>query len=215
MELCVDESGLLEVLDQPAWTSTYGQWLAANAPDEVSALEMLVLVRQLEALPQAEAEQSAAGVCARYLGKTLEGAAAKEEACAGAASATSFLLGNSFPRFVEAQNQEAEEPSGGGGGSTLDDLLAQQEEEEPPQRRNPPARGKKQGPPKRSSLETKAVELKQSIKDLNKALTDATKIRSDEKADNKATLTNASEGLEALKQAITVLKDFYRKSRRA
>merc|ERR1719482_2085894 len=40
-------------------------------------------------------------------------------------------------------------------------------------------------------------------------------IRSDEKSDNKATLTNASEGLEALKQAITVLKDFYRKSSRA
>jgi hypothetical protein len=68
---------------------------------------------------------------------------------------------------------------------------------------------------RKGSLETKAVELKSSIKDLNKALTDATKIRSDEKADNKATLTNASEGLEALKQAITVLKDFYRKSSRA
>jgi len=68
---------------------------------------------------------------------------------------------------------------------------------------------------RKASLETKASELKQSIKDLNKALTDASNIRSDEKSDNKATLTNASEGLEALKQAITVLKDFYRKSSRA
>merc|ERR1719353_2478604 len=68
---------------------------------------------------------------------------------------------------------------------------------------------------RKASLETKAVELKQSIKDLTKALKDASDIRLDEKKDNKDTLTAASEGLDALKQAITVLKDFYRKSSRA
>merc|ERR1719353_1644018 len=61
---------------------------------------------------------------------------------------------------------------------------------------------------RKASLETKAVELTQALKD-------ASDIRLDEKKDNKDTLTAASEGLDALKQAITVLKDFYRKSSRA
>merc|ERR1719271_2021172 len=68
---------------------------------------------------------------------------------------------------------------------------------------------------KKAAQEEKMAELKQSISDLNLALSDATTIRGNDKAANKATLEAATAGLEALKNAITVLNDFYRKAGRA
>ena len=64
-------------------------------------------------------------------------------------------------------------------------------------------------------LEETQKNLKKDIKDLNTAWQTATTQRNSEKATNKATLEAAGEGLAALKEAITVLEDFYRKSSRA
>merc|ERR1711904_212981 len=47
------------------------------------------------------------------------------------------------------------------------------------------------------------------IADLRKGLFEATELRSEEKADNKKTIGDSEGGLEAVKQAIAVLKDFY------
>jgi len=68
---------------------------------------------------------------------------------------------------------------------------------------------------KKAAQEEEMTELKQSISDLNSALSEATTNRQNDKAANKATLEAATAGLEALKNAITVLNDFYRKSGRA
>jgi len=67
----------------------------------------------------------------------------------------------------------------------------------------------------KATLEETQKNLKQDIKDLNTAWQEATTQRNSEKATNKATLEAAGEGLAALKQAIEVLEDFYRKSSRA
>jgi chromosome segregation ATPase len=67
----------------------------------------------------------------------------------------------------------------------------------------------------KAAQEEQMAELKQSISDLNTALTEATTNRENDKAANKATLEAATAGLEALKNAITVLNDFYRKAGRA
>jgi hypothetical protein len=50
---------------------------------------------------------------------------------------------------------------------------------------------------------------------LNAAYTERTRIREEEKAENKQTLESAQEGLKALTQAIEVLSTFYRKAGRA
>merc|ERR1719217_1445704 len=67
----------------------------------------------------------------------------------------------------------------------------------------------------KAELEETQKNLKKDIKDLNTAWQTATTQRNSEKATNKATLEAAGEGLAALKEAITVLEDFYRKSSRA
>merc|ERR1719487_2617425 len=59
------------------------------------------------------------------------------------------------------------------------------------------------------------TETTQELAKLNKALNDATKLRGEEKAENKQTLTAAREGKAALDNAIDVLQTFYRKSSRA
>jgi DNA repair exonuclease SbcCD ATPase subunit len=65
-----------------------------------------------------------------------------------------------------------------------------------------------------ASLTEKVAELKQQITDLNEAFTSAETRRSNEKAENKATLDAATDGLAALKDAIQVLKDFYRNAKK-
>merc|ERR1719214_464936 len=52
--------------------------------------------------------------------------------------------------------------------------------------------------------------LTKELEELNEALLEATKQRNQEKANNKKTLTDAKEGLTALKQAIKVLTDYYK-----
>jgi len=68
---------------------------------------------------------------------------------------------------------------------------------------------------RKAKLTQTAADLRTSINDLNDAYTEATNLRTDDKAANKATLESASEGYEALKNAIQVLEDFYRKAARA
>merc|ERR1719214_244331 len=53
------------------------------------------------------------------------------------------------------------------------------------------------------------TEVEQEIAELYKSLNEATELRNEEEADNKSTLRDAKEGLEAVTQAIEVLKDFY------
>merc|ERR1719321_2468754 len=57
--------------------------------------------------------------------------------------------------------------------------------------------------------EATIAKLKETIATLTKEL-EATKQRNQEKANNKKTLTDAKEGLTALKQAIKVLTDYYK-----
>jgi hypothetical protein len=52
--------------------------------------------------------------------------------------------------------------------------------------------------------------LTKELGELNEALLEATKNREQEKANNKKTLTDAKEGLVALKEAIKVLSDYYK-----
>merc|ERR1711937_400446 len=51
--------------------------------------------------------------------------------------------------------------------------------------------------------------LANEIADLRKGLFEATELRKEEKADNMKTLGDSKEGLEAVKAAIKVLKEFY------
>jgi hypothetical protein len=67
----------------------------------------------------------------------------------------------------------------------------------------------------KAKLNEVITETTQELVDLNKALNDATKLRGEEKAENKQTLTAAREGKAALENAIEVLTTFYRKSSRA
>jgi len=60
------------------------------------------------------------------------------------------------------------------------------------------------------SLEETVRTLKSEIHDLNRAHHDAAQLRNREKNQNKRELTAASEGLEALRSAISVLNDFYK-----
>merc|ERR1719316_1176204 len=52
-------------------------------------------------------------------------------------------------------------------------------------------------------------ELSNQIADLRKSLFEATELRAKEKAENEKTLADSEAGLEAVKNAISVLKDFY------
>merc|ERR1719324_1333264 len=67
----------------------------------------------------------------------------------------------------------------------------------------------------KEKLKEVITETTQELAELNKALNDATKLRGEEKAENKQTLTAAREGKAALDNAIDVLQTFYRKSSRA
>jgi len=60
------------------------------------------------------------------------------------------------------------------------------------------------------SLEETAKDLKREIKELNSAHRDATRLRSSEKEQNKKELNQAGQGLDALREAIGVLEDFYK-----
>merc|ERR1711904_602503 len=67
-----------------------------------------------------------------------------------------------------------------------------------------------------SANEAETAKLKQEIAELSKAiaenarsLSEATELRANEKADNEKTIADATSGLEAVKQAITVLGEFY------
>merc|ERR1719213_523045 len=66
----------------------------------------------------------------------------------------------------------------------------------------------------KAKLEEERDTLTEEILQLEKDLNEATEVRNEDKANNKKTLGDAGEGLEALKEAIKVLKDYYRKAGR-
>merc|ERR1719238_2301656 len=68
---------------------------------------------------------------------------------------------------------------------------------------------------KRDELEEELSELAAALKELNAALEEATKLRAESKEENLTTLKEAKEGLGAVKEALTVLKVFYKKSAKA
>jgi hypothetical protein len=68
---------------------------------------------------------------------------------------------------------------------------------------------------KKAKLIVEKDTLNTEIVELMSALTNATNDRGDEKADHEATMKTAQEGLTALEQAISVLKDFYSGASRA
>jgi hypothetical protein len=57
--------------------------------------------------------------------------------------------------------------------------------------------------------------LKEEITELYAALEKATKLRDDEKEGNEQTIKDSTEGLEAIKEAITILKEFYKEAAKA
>merc|ERR1719207_301552 len=61
-----------------------------------------------------------------------------------------------------------------------------------------------------SRLKESIPALKQDLEDLNTGLVEATEQRDTDKANNAKTLTDPKEGLVALKEAIQVLKDYYK-----
>jgi chromosome segregation ATPase len=63
---------------------------------------------------------------------------------------------------------------------------------------------------RQTSLVQEKTRLTSEIAELTSALTNATNVRAQEKTDNDATVTNAKEGLTALKEAIRVLSEFYK-----
>jgi len=68
---------------------------------------------------------------------------------------------------------------------------------------------------KRDELEEELEELAAALKELNAALEEATKLRAENKEENLTTLKEAKEGLGAVKEALTVLKVFYKKAGKA
>jgi len=68
---------------------------------------------------------------------------------------------------------------------------------------------------KRDELEEELEELAAALKDLNAALDEATTLREESKEENLATLKEAKEGHGAVKEALTVLKVFYKKGAKA
>jgi len=70
-----------------------------------------------------------------------------------------------------------------------------------------------------SKLEVKKADLEESIKtltteleELNEALEKAAKLRDEEKESNSETITKSKEGAAAIKEAITILKEFYKQA---
>lgn len=68
---------------------------------------------------------------------------------------------------------------------------------------------------KQDELEEELEELATALKELNAALDEATKLREESKEENLTTLKEAKEGLGAVKEALTVLKVFYKKGAKA
>jgi len=68
---------------------------------------------------------------------------------------------------------------------------------------------------KQDELEEELESLAKSLKELNEALAEATKLRADEKAENLETIKTGKEGLAAVSEAITILKVFYKQSAKA
>merc|ERR1719359_1944444 len=66
----------------------------------------------------------------------------------------------------------------------------------------------------KAKLEEERDTLTEEILQLENDLNEATEVRNEDKANNKKTLGDAGEGLEALKEAIKVLSDYYRKAGR-
>merc|ERR1719231_1283092 len=67
---------------------------------------------------------------------------------------------------------------------------------------------------RKADLENEIAKLQEELLKLNADLTEATKLRGEENAENKETLENSSECLVAVKQALEVLKEFYGKTSR-
>merc|ERR1719171_1015733 len=65
---------------------------------------------------------------------------------------------------------------------------------------------------KEDTLTSEIGELGDGMQDLAESLSTATKLREDDKVMNAETLKKAKEGLEALKEAIAILKAFYKKA---
>jgi len=65
---------------------------------------------------------------------------------------------------------------------------------------------------KQDDLEEELVNLAASLKELNAALEEATKLRADQKAENIQTLKDAKQGLSAVSEALLILKVFYKQS---
>merc|ERR550514_2321486 len=67
----------------------------------------------------------------------------------------------------------------------------------------------------KEQLEEKITTLTGELKDLNAALEEATDLRGKEKEENGMTVKDSKEGLEAIKQAIQILKEFYKGAAKA
>jgi hypothetical protein len=65
---------------------------------------------------------------------------------------------------------------------------------------------------KQDDLEEELVNLAASLKELNAALEEATKLRAEQKAENIQTLKDAKQGLNAVSEALLILKVFYKQS---
>merc|ERR1719420_2387848 len=63
---------------------------------------------------------------------------------------------------------------------------------------------------KKEQLEESIETLTKELEDLNSALDKTTKQRADEKEENAMTVKDSTEGLAAIKEAIAILKDFYK-----
>merc|ERR1719171_1434942 len=63
---------------------------------------------------------------------------------------------------------------------------------------------------KKEQLEESIETLTKELEDLNDALEKSTKQRADEKEENAMTIKDSTEGLAAIKEAIAILKDFYK-----
>jgi len=65
---------------------------------------------------------------------------------------------------------------------------------------------------KKDALAAEVESLTEALKKQNKELTEATELRGKEKASNEETLVKAKEGLEAVAEALLILKNFYSKA---
>jgi len=68
---------------------------------------------------------------------------------------------------------------------------------------------------KKDALDQELSELSEQLTELNTALEEATTLRGESKEENLQTLKDAKEGLEAVKEALLVLKVFYKQSAKA